>query len=98
MNETKRSRRDFIQNITIAVLTVSAVLLFVQTQVYNLGASSMFSRLFSLYVEYFPNYANIYGSIYAVALAMVWLYFCLCIVFLGGALNHYLATKCRNNS
>lgn len=59
---------------------------------------TMFSRLFSLYVEYFPNYANIYGSIYAVALAMVWLYFCLCIVFLGGALNHYLATKCRNNS
>lgn len=47
MNETKRSRRDFIQNITIAVLTVSAVLLFVQTQVYNLGASSTFSRLFS---------------------------------------------------
>lgn len=47
MNESKRSRRDFIQNITIAVLTVSAVLLFVQTQVYNLGASSTFSRLFS---------------------------------------------------
>ena len=47
MNEKKRSRRDFIQNISIAVLTVSAVLLFVQSQVYHLGASSSFSRLFS---------------------------------------------------
>ena len=54
---------------------------------------TVFSRLFSLYVEHFPNYANIYGSIYAVALAMLWLYFCLSIVFLGGALNHYLSTK-----
>lgn len=47
MNETKRSRRDFIQNITIAVLTVSAVLLFVQNQVYHLGTSSRFSQLLS---------------------------------------------------
>jgi len=47
MNDKKRSRRDFIQNISIAVLTVSAVLLFVQSQVYHLGASSSFSRLFS---------------------------------------------------
>lgn len=47
MNETQKSRRDFIQNITIAVLTVSAVLLFVQSQAYTLGASSRFSKLFS---------------------------------------------------
>ena len=47
MNERSRTRRDFIQNITIAVLAVSAVLLFAQTQVYNLGASSSLSRLFS---------------------------------------------------
>lgn len=47
MNDKKRSRRDFIQNISIAVLTVSAVLLFVQSQVYHLGTSSSFSRLFS---------------------------------------------------
>jgi hypothetical protein len=47
MNETPKSRRDFIQNITIAVLTVSAVLLFVQSQASTLGASSSFSKLFS---------------------------------------------------
>lgn len=52
-----------------------------------------FSDLFSRYVEYFPNYANVYGSVYAVALAMLWLYFCLCIIFYGAALNRWLMER-----
>ena len=40
MNEHARKRRDFIQNITIALLCVSAVLLFAKTQMYNLGVGS----------------------------------------------------------
>ena len=51
------------------------------------GASS----LFSLYVEYFPRYANIFGSVYAVALASLWLYVCVSIVFYGALLNRILA-------
>lgn len=50
----------------------------------------LFSNLFSIYVEYFSNYASIYGSVYAIALSMLWLYFCLCLVFCGGALNRLL--------
>lgn len=53
----------------------------------------VFSSLFSIYVKNFAAYANIYGSVYMVALSMLWLYFCLSIVFCGGALNHYLATE-----
>ena len=53
----------------------------------------IFSDLFSIYVEYFPNYANIFGSVYAAALAMLWLYICICIVFYGGALNRYLMER-----
>lgn len=53
----------------------------------------VFSSLFSLYVRHFSTYANIYGSVYMVALSLLWLYFCLSIVFCGGALNHYLATE-----
>lgn len=52
-----------------------------------------FSKLFSLYVEYYPNYANIYGSVYALALAMLWLYCCICIVFYGAALDRYLMER-----
>lgn len=49
-----------------------------------------FSDIFSIYVENFNHYANIYGSVYAVALAMLWLYCCMSILFYGGALNRYL--------
>lgn len=55
----------------------------------------VFSDLYSIYVANFSGYANVYGSVYAVALSMLWLYFCLSIVFYGGALNHYLAQKKR---
>ena len=47
----------------------------------------VFSDLYSIYVENFSGYANVYGSVYGVALSMLWLYFCLSIVFYGGALN-----------
>lgn len=53
----------------------------------------IFSNLFSLYVTYFPRYANIYGAVYTVALSMLWLYCCICIVFYGGALNRHLRER-----
>ena len=49
------------------------------------------SGLFSLYVAHFPRYANIFGSVYAVALAGFWLYICISIVFYGALLNRILA-------
>lgn len=48
-----------------------------------------YSALFSLYMEHFSGYTNIYGSIYALALGMLWLYFGISIFFCGGALNRY---------
>ena len=53
------------------------------------------SDLYSRYVENFSGYANVYGSIYAVALSMLWLYCCVSILFYGGALNVYL-TRDKN--
>jgi hypothetical protein len=52
-----------------------------------------FSWLFSLYVEYFTRYTNIYGSIYALALGMLWLYFCISIFFYGAAWNQFRTKK-----
>ena len=51
----------------------------------------IFTDLFSDYVEHFSAYSNVYGSVYAVALSMLWLYCCLSILFYGGALNRLLA-------
>lgn len=50
----------------------------------------IFTKLFSFYVENFSNYSNVYGSVYAFALSMLWLYCCLSILFYGGALNRLL--------
>lgn len=49
-----------------------------------------FSRLYSVYVEHFSGYAGIYGPVYTVAIGMLWLYFCISIVFYGGVFNRYL--------
>lgn len=53
----------------------------------------LFSNLYSVYVTHFPRYANIYGSVYAIAVSMLWLYFCISILFLGGALNRMIANS-----
>lgn len=53
----------------------------------------LFSNVYSIYVTHFPRYANIYGSVYAIAISMLWLYFCMSILFLGGALNRLLVRK-----
>lgn len=48
------------------------------------------SAFFSMYVDYFPRYANIFGSVYAVALTGFWLYICVSILFYGAVLNRIL--------
>jgi len=53
----------------------------------------IFSDLYSVYVEHFAHLSNVYGSVYAVALSMLWLYCCMSIVFYGGALNVLLKKK-----
>lgn len=56
----------------------------------------MYSGLFSVYMEHFSGYTNIYGSVYALALGMLWLYFGIAIFFCGGALNRYLSRRDPN--
>ena len=53
----------------------------------------VFSNLYSVYVEHFARLTNVYGSVYAVALSMLWLYCCMSIVFYGGALNAFLKKR-----
>lgn len=48
------------------------------------------SDLYSIYVENFASLRNIYGSVYTVALSMLWLYLCLSMVFYSAAFNQYL--------
>ena len=48
-----------------------------------------FSLAFSLYFTYIGgnNYSYMYGSLTAIVLFLLWLYFCMCILFLGSEIN-----------
>ena len=53
----------------------------------------LFSTGFSLYISGFANYSYIYGSLTALILLMLWLYFCMWLLFLGAELNTMLYFK-----
>ena len=47
----------------------------------------VFSLLFSFYIDHFANYSYIYGSLAAIVLLMLWIYFCMIIFLIGGEIN-----------
>ena len=51
-----------------------------------------FSALYSFYIDNIANYSNIYGSLTAIVLLMLWLYFCMVILFFGAEVNDILRT------
>lgn len=53
----------------------------------------LFSYVFSLYFTNFSNFSYMYGSLTAMVLLMLWLYFCICILFIGAEINCFLETS-----
>ena len=45
------------------------------------------SSFFSIYLDIFKGFSNMYGSLTTIILVMLWLYFCMYIILLGGELN-----------
>ena len=57
-----------------------------------------FSKLFSFYVEHMlTRYTNIYGSIYTVAIGLLWIYCCMCILLFGGLINRLTSPHSTND-
>lgn len=48
-----------------------------------------FSFAFSIYFNNFSNFSVMYGSLTAIVLLMLWLYVCICIMFLGAEINYF---------
>lgn len=48
------------------------------------------SGLFGVYVEHFSGYSHLFGPVYTLALAMLWLYACVNTLFFGGIINRWL--------
>ncbi len=56
----------------------------------------VFIRIFSFYIENFANYSYIYGSLTAIFLLVLWIYFSTIIFFLASELNIILFLKNTN--
>jgi len=49
----------------------------------------IFSVCFSIYVDYFTRYSSFYGTMATIALLMLWLYWCMYVLFFGGIINYF---------
>jgi membrane protein len=52
-----------------------------------------FSYAFSYYIDNFSNYTLMYGSLTAIVLFMLWMYFCMYLLFLGAEFNLMFENK-----
>lgn len=53
----------------------------------------IFSFGFSYYIDNMSGFSSTYGSLTAIILLMLWVYFCMYILFVGAQINVYLAEK-----
>lgn len=49
------------------------------------------SRLVVIYIDLFPTYSVMYGSLAGIVIAMLWLYFCMYSLFIGAVINYLLS-------
>lgn len=50
----------------------------------------LLSFIFSIYLNIFKGFTSMYGSLTTIILVMLWLYFCMYVILLGGELNALL--------
>lgn len=58
-------------------------------------AWAIFSLGFSLYLDVFPGFSNMYGSLTTIVLVLLWMYFCMYIILIGAEINAYFEDKLR---
>ena len=58
--------------------------------VFSASGWMIFSLIFSVYVDNFSNKSYVYGSLTAIIIFMLWIYFCMIIMFLGGEINYFI--------
>lgn len=51
------------------------------------------SWVFSIYLDVFEGFSSMYGSLTTIVLIMLWMYFCMYCILLGGEMNVLLAGK-----
>ncbi|MDO5411356.1 MAG: YihY/virulence factor BrkB family protein [Lachnospiraceae bacterium] len=64
---------------------------------FTAAAWIMFSFAYEFYIQNVTNYSQIYGSLGAILLLLLWIYFCICIVLFGAELNDFLQHRQDTN-
>ncbi len=90
--------------VTMAVLTLffllmyliipnrkSSILRELPGAILTAGGWLLFSFLFSYYIDHMGTFSYTYGSLTALAVCMLWLYFCMYILFIGAEVNMILS-------
>lgn len=49
-----------------------------------------FSYLYSFYIDHMGSFSNTYGSLTAIVLLMLWIYFCMYMLLIGGEINVFI--------
>lgn len=49
------------------------------------------SRVVIIYIDHFPTFSVMYGSLAGIVIAMLWLYFCMYSLFIGAVINYLLS-------
>lgn len=58
--------------------------------IFTTVSNAVFSSLYSFYIDNFGNYSYIYGSLTALVLLLLWIYFSMIIFLFGAELNTFL--------
>ena len=90
--------------VTMAVLTLFFLLMYLiipnrksstlrelPGAILTAGGWLLFSFLFSYYIDHMGTFSYTYGSLTALAVCMLWLYFCMYILFIGAEVNMILS-------
>ena len=56
------------------------------------------SWIFSVYVDLFKGFSDMYGSLTTIVLIMLWMYFCMYSILLGGEINILMYDKILTGS
>ncbi len=51
------------------------------------------SKLCALYMDNFSNFTYIYGSMAGIMILLIWMYFCMSMIFYGAEINYFLENK-----
>ena len=57
----------------------------------------VFSYLYSFYIDKYGSSLSLYGSLTSLVFLMIWLYFCMNIIFIGALFNVYIARQKAKN-